>query len=595
MTPDKAANKAAEAEAAASNVAAAGEAAANAGRPAGAVAAPSAEKKPALRKIADVLISLAQICGLLTMVVVAGLALFATGSYAFTEGDVYYEGADLLGITTFNGACACAAAVLCALIVLALLFCMFRTRLGACRPWKLTAAVIVWCLVFQGLWIASLNCEAFTFPDTVNLEIAANALLSGDISQFHATDVLTDKTGPDLYFTLYPFQAGSLYLFAGIFAIFGQSNIVAFQAVNAVANCLSVICLVWLTKSLSGQTRAINLTSLLCGLCFPLLFSCVLVYGNSIGLMGSCAALALLAHGLTRSETKARAGFTALSFLAITIAMLMKSTCILFLIAMVVLLLIESARTRSASLCALTIVCAIVAHQLSGIPTKALEAQTETDFGDGMPKTSWIAMGLRTDNPLGVPGWWGLYPSNLLFETNGDTAAQNAAAIESIESSLVSFVQHPSYGLDFISWKLESEWSDPTFQTLYYSSMCTAKDGLTHNYGRLASSVLYGNLNKPFLAFMDAFQILVVGGALAYSIRAVARIRKRRQGGENGGTNPIVTALLPSCIFLGFSVYLLWEAKAIYTLPFFMLMIPLAATQMNSLFEWLGKRMFKGE
>ncbi len=559
-------------------------------QPAGGISVNTATKPVA---VADALLAVAQVCGVLALVIIAGLALLVTGNYEFAEGLVYEERADLTTPSTFWGCASAAACVLTALVIGALLFSIWRTRAGRLSPRALLGAVMAWALLFQLAWVFSLNGQSFIFPDTLGLTQAAGALIDGDYAQFASDIPIADKTGPDHYFTMYPFQAGSLYVFVAVFSVFGVGNFAAFQVVNAVANCLAIACLVWMAKSLSRSVRVENLACVLSGLCFPLLFSCSLVYGNSLGLLGSTAALALLAHGLAQTERTPRLVFTAISFLAITVAMLMKSTCILFLIAMVVLLLIEGVRSRSAALCAVTLVCALAAYGLSGLPTKALQEQTGADFGDGMPKTSWIAMGLRDDNPLGVPGWWGLYPYNLMLQTDGDASAQNSLALASIADSLRSFAADPAAGAKFFGWKLASEWSDPTFQTLYYSSLTTSSDGVSRAYGHFASSVLYGTAHKPFMQFMDAYQALVATGALGYCVRAV---RSRRRGiadaGRGKAVNPTLAALLPASIFLGFCVYVLWEAKAVYTLPFFVLMIPLAATSLGHAFAWIEKRLY---
>ncbi len=557
-------------------------------------AAPASAHPTKPAAAASALLAIAQVCGLLALVVIAGLALLVTGNYPFAEGQLYGERADLTTPSTFWGCASAAACVLTALVVGAALFCVWRTRIGRLSPRAVLAAVMAWALVFQLAWVFSLNGQSFIFPDTLDLTQAAGALISGDYAQFASDSSIADKIGPDHYFTMYPFQAGSLYVFVAIFSLFGIGNFAAFQMVNAVANCLAIACLTWLAKTLSSSSvRVENLASVLAGLCFPLLFSCSLVYGNSLGLLGSTAALALLAHGLAQTERTPRLVFTALSFLAITVAMLMKSTCILFLIAMVVLLLIESVRSRSVALCVITLVCALAAHTLSGLPTKVLEGQTGADFGDGMPKTSWIAMGLRDDNPLDVPGWWGLYPYNLMVQTNGDSAAQNSLAMASIADSLGSFAVNPAAGARFFGWKLASEWSDPTFQTLYYSSLTTLDDGVTRDYRQLANSVLYGTAHKPLTQFMDAYQALIACGALGYC--ACSLRRRARKGADGGAINPTLAALLPASIFLGFCVYVLWEAKAIYTLPFFVLMIPLAASYLGRVFAWLEKRLYGNE
>lgn len=550
--------------------------------------------------ICNALLTIAQFLGLLALMIVSSLALLTTVHLAHIEGRIYSEKTELSTVLTAAGQHEAAASIVCAVFLLAILFLIWKCRIGSCKPWKLLVAVIVWAMIFQALWIHSLNASSFVFPDTLQLSNAANALLSGDMSAFHNELSLDDKgtaidfssanmSGPEGYFIMYPFQAGSLYVFACIYKLFGTNNFMAFQMANAVANALTIICLYWITCSLSASHKAQNLSIVLCGLCFPLFFSCTLVYGNSLGLLFSAAAIACTAHALRQASTKrCRLIFTALGFVSIALAMLMKSTCVLFLIVMVILMLIESARSRSVALCAITLVCALAAQQLSGMPTKILEGQTGGSFGDGMPKTSWIAMGLSNDNALEIPGWWSLFPYNAMIETNGDASEQSRIAVQSIGQSIKQFTSDPAYGAWFFGVKLASEWSNPAFQTLYYSSLCTESDEATQDYGKLANSVLFGNANPSATLFMDAFQLLIVIAAFSFTVSQLRRDKTQAR-------KPITTlnALLPSVIALGFIVYLLWEAKAIYTLPFFVMMVPLAALQLDKLFGCLDKRLYQ--
>lgn len=79
--------------------------------------------------------------------------------------------------------------------------------------------------------------------------------------------------------------------------------------------------------------------------------------------------------------------------------------------------------------------------------------------------------------------------------------------------------------------------------------------------------------------YMDAYQ------TATYALAAIAAaslfassvgLRRRRHGAAEDPSWP--ASLMPACIFaVGFFVYVLWEAKAQYTEPFFMFLIPMAA------------------
>lgn len=531
--------------------------------------------------------ALASIGSVLCAIVVTSLAaltLLVSAHFPFAEGLVYSEKQDLTNLLSVVGLGGAATTVICACVLFGLIFVFWRTRIGSVKPRDFLVAVLAWAFLFQLAWILSLRAQAFVYADSLELSTSASDILSGDLAAF----VLTSFADPDpaSYFHMYPYQAGSLYVFVLMKALFGENFVQPFQIVNAVCNCVVIYCLFSMSKSLGSSKRVQNVCLLLCGICFPLLFSCAFVYGNSIGLAFSCAAIALLMNGLAQSDRKARLVRIAVSFALIALAIVAKATCIIYFIVMVIILLLEAMKRIDVPLAVVTLACALVAYQISGVPLQALESQTGADFGRGMPRTSWIAMGLRDDNPLSMPGWWGLYAYNVLAESDGDYDAQTDTTTNDIRNSLQGFLEYPSDGAQFFAVKLASEWSDPTFQSLYYSTLSTnepesggvaivGEDSTAiHNYGKLARTTLYGAMHKPMFLFMDAFQTVVMTFAAIYMIRLCKK--------ENRKENQSLKLVIPLTVFVGFFVYLLWEAKSVYLMSFFVMMIPLAASQIDS-------------
>ncbi|GEM_PF-6410460 len=539
--------------------------------------------------------------GLCVLIVVSGLVLLTTSNFLFTEGQPYSESANITTVHTLPGLLQAVVVLLCGFLIAAVLFLLWKSKIAQVKPNHLLLVVVIWAFIFQALWITSLHTGGYMYPDSNELMNSAQALLSGDFDAF-TRDVsyvagVTNPNVPDpsLYFTWYPYQAGSLYFFALLEQIFGQNFFMGFQMVNACANCITIYCLYKLAAELHASSRAQNVCLVLCGTCFPLLFSCVFVYANCVGLSLSAAAFVVMMAGLNKTKNTPRLLLILLSFILVTIAVAVKGTCILFLIAMVFTLLVESAHTRSLALCIVTIVCAIASPQFSGLPLQALQTQTSADFGPGMSRAAWIAMGLRSDNPLGVPGWWGTHAIEITAQANGDSELERQIALEDIRQSLTTYATHPGQGARFFGVKLASEWADPTFQSLYYASLCRSADGITSNYGHFATTVLYGRAHNPALLFMDAYQLIIVIPAMLYCLR---KWRGRKDylkvpKGSQSASSP-VEGLLPLSISIGFVVYVLWEAKSIYLLPFFVCMLPLAAIELDHIFKRITFR-FKGQ
>lgn len=542
--------------------------------------------KPFNERLSNSLYSIGQIICIIVLAALSGIALLYSANFGILSGENYAEAPLFAYATNADGLSQIAASVLGAAILLCLLFVVWKCKPGKCKPKVLLACVCAWVFIAQLIWVFSLNTQAYSFNDTISLSVAAQELLNGNLSAFSTGVESEGVFSPNFYFTLYPYQAGSMYLFVLIFALFGHENYIAFQIVNALANVVVVLCLFWIVKSYTNKVRTQNLCLVLCAVCTPLLMSCALIYGNTAGLMFSALALALLTHGLKQQSTKKKLIFVALSFVAIALAMVVKNTCIIFLIAMAILLIVEAIKNKSASLFVVTLVCALLAQQAGGLPTKVLEAQTGANFGSGMPKTSWIAMGLRSDNPLETPGWWSMHAYNIYEECNGDSKAQSSMALSEIKDSIANFVVHPREGFNFFKTKLASEWAMPLYQTDYYSSSAMTGQNNEREYGSVAWDVLYRNSTWPMRLFADSYQLVVYFGALAFAVMAW-RMRKKKKAPSR-----CVLTLLPASIVLGFLVYALWEAKSIYTLPFFVLMLPLAAVALNKLYEWFNGRMY---
>ena len=68
---------------------------------------------------------------------------------------------------------------------------------------------------------------------------------------------------------------------------------------------------------------------------------------------------------------------------------------------------------------------------------------------------------------------------------------------------------------------------------------------------------------------MDGYESVVL---LAAAIGGASLLKRARQK-----DNSALDYLLPCIFFMGFFVYILWEAKGMYCMPFFFCLIPLAA------------------
>ena len=437
-------------------------------------------------------------------------------------------------------------------------------------PAVLCGVVCAILLVAQLAWVGAVGSQGFGYADTRYLVAGGEAIASGDLAPFREAG-LPGFVYENLRW--YPFQAGGCYLFSLFFRPGAASPYMAFQVSNAVCNTGTAAALFGICHMLTDDERAQRVVCTLLLVCLPLVFSCTFVYGNAIGLFFSVLASLLLMHAL-REGAPHRAAAAVGCCAAIVVGRVAKSTVTLFFIPLALVAVMAVLERRSLRAVAGTVALIAVTMLTSSIPVRALEAQAGTDFGRGLPTISWIAMGLDYDG-RGMPGWWTAEALITFEDTGGDYDAQSTVAKNRIREDGSHFASNPKDAARFFGMKLATEWANPTYQSIYYSTCSEpAPTGAAGAVVRAAAE--YDN---PLGWHLDAYQLLVYVGFLLYA-RELFRAR-------DIGCGELVPVL---AILAGAFVYLLWEAKSVYVLPYFMMMVPLAAVGLSGAFERHARR-----
>ena len=176
-----------------------------------------------------------------------------------------------------------------------------------------------------------------------------------------------------------------------------------------------------------------------------------------------------------------------------------------------------------------------------------------------------------------MPGWWGTSALESQIANEGDVEGQEKDARERIEGSLRDFVENPAYALWFFAKKLGNEWLDPSFQSFYIADISTmtpeAAAARSHSQERDFDpwdiSFAHGYVSHAVFVYMDGYESVVLLAACAGAVVIFKKARSRE--------NDALDYLLPCVFFIGFFVYVLWEAKGMYCMPFFFCLLPLAA------------------
>ncbi len=457
--------------------------------------------------------------------------------------------------------------IVCAAALGGLLF--FGGNLSKVLPEKaLIAAVVVVTTVFSAWWVICQNAVNSGFPDSQRLLTYACAAAKGDWSYFANEGAATLEAldgNACVYFSYYPYQCGVFCYFYLVYKVVGDAYaFVTLQFINVLFNEVTLLVVYAMgrrfVESKSGRAR---LALLLFG-CLPLHLSAGFVYGNSVGFGLGVLFLYLQFVALTCDGLRSRLAFIGASVVPLAFMMIIKSTFVLFGIAAAIAWLYRALRDRRPLPLVLLCCCLFAASKFSAVPTALVEAKTGNDFGDGMPKTSWIVLGTDTSEINGMAGWWDTRAAQIFVKANGDVFEQSRLALEQLASNVSGFISVPEVCLRFFGEKLATEWAEPTFGSVLYSNVNAVRysNEQFDGYGALGAEAPGG----AWTVYMDGYQLLVCSLGLVSLIQVFAK----------RDWNP-AKLLLVAVFFTGFGCYLLWEAKSVYVLPFFVLLIPLAA------------------
>lgn len=420
----------------------------------------------------------------------------------------------------------------------------------------LLTGVLIYTLSFCVIWVLISHCEPV--GDQRYLSDAAWEFTEGNFRVF-------TENSDTRYLYIHPHQLGYAAFLELVYTLFGGGNYLAAQLLNAGFAVLCVFAGYQITALLFADDRISIYYLLLSMGCFPLFFYTAFVYGEVSSTALCMCAVWLLVDYLK----KGRKWSMALSAVSIAAAVLIRNNSLIVLIAMALVLLIKgiSGKNFRLLLCLLFLLAAVFGSR-AGL-RKIYEVRADLSMNRGAPMLLYVAMGMQ-EAPASA-GWSNAYIlHNYWGEADFDYDLSTEIAKADIRKSLEGFQADPLYMLDFYKRKFVSQWNDPTYQCIL---MTNANDRAR---GSLANSVYDGKLFYLLNFFMNHYQSLLFLSAFAWILRGW----KEKRG--------IEAWILLIGIFGGFLFHMIWEAKGRYILPYFVLLLPVAAAGIKSLTDWKG-------
>lgn len=414
-------------------------------------------------------------------------------------------------------------------------------------------------------------------------------IATGTFASFDAqVDGLTiaEMKGATLYLTRCPYQSGIVLFSAGLFSLFGDWAPTVFQIINALANCVTIVAFYKIGEMyFEGRSRGVSLLFLVLVLFIPNLLYCSFMYGNQLGFCLIMVATHLYVASMRETRLRKSLVLFVGAGLVSTVAIWIKSTFKIILVALCIVWIINLLlkRSKAALVKTLIFLCSVAfAFACTAIPQHAMEGMLGYSLGKGEPTTSQIKMGLENEAVLGktMPGWYAVNEADTWIKLNNDYEATAEAFSQGIASNVNTFIQDPAYALWFFATKLGTEWLVPDFGAYYFAGINaqfvdeTETEALAFNpstdrsYNYEDSFIVRntGRLMRFIWPFIDAYQSLIY----VFATIGCLKLFKRRKELDASWV------LLPCLFIVGWAVYVLWEAQAQYAMPFFMMLIPVA-------------------
>ena len=364
----------------------------------------------------------------------------------------------------------------------------------------------------------------------------------------------------DSYLYIYAFQIGMIGLLEILFRLFGENNFFLFQLLNVIFAAVMAGSIHEIAATVLEDDAVLKLTDLFLCFCFPLYINVTFVYGDVIGWSLACCAL-MMVFRWVRDDRKSRLAAAAFFIAA---GVLIKSNDYIFLIAMVIILAVESVRKKDRTAVLFAVLwIALTVVLTSSVKNLYAKRAGINAFPSGAPATCWIAMSM-TEHRDFEDGWYNGYNISTFVESGFDPVIANETASEKIKERLSLFAHHPKYAARFFLTKFVSAWNDPQFNSQIKMEWSTRH---VEDPYPLAVSMVEGTGRKILFHMMNVLHFFIFAGTL---IRLIWCVRRDDEPSR-------MTAYLILPVLGGMSFHLLWETQARYMIPYYALLFPAAS------------------
>lgn len=400
--------------------------------------------------------------------------------------------------------------------------------------------------IFNIIWVIKTNPSVV--GDSVHVCNLAQVFYRKD-----ETQLLSNLTYAGIslkeYMQAYPQQISLAFVFSLVFRIIHFDVMELLRALNIMGNIAIVVALYKIGKQLSKRykmNKVLLLTIILTFIALPMLAT--FIYGD-IPSIALC--LFSVYFMMKYRETKQKRYVVGASILTM-IAYMMRMNCLIFVIATVMYLcfiLWQEARENGWKKNVLSVTMIVLYIIISIFPATLVKnyylAKYDLDKKEAYPSISYLLMGMESSSRGN--GWYN--------EEIAEKALKNRSGVkeeyqEKIKERLIYFSKNIGEAFQFYTNKIASMWTETTYS-------------MAMNNHIEENEIIRG------IAFYQKVLCIIICGSTF-----IVLLQNRK--------NLSLDMIFLITIFIGgFTFHLLWEAKSRYILPYMLVLIPMAAIQIQ--------------
>ena len=402
-----------------------------------------------------------------------------------------------------------------------------------------------------------------------------NTFYAGVYATEAGASVQYEMFRPGGYIGIYPQQKGLVMIYYLLYHVFGDDMYEAIQYLHLLYPVLILNAgyRALKTEKVSSFARIIYCIMVLT--CVPLYIYIPYMYGD----LGSAAFTFCFAYFLAKYFDTGKVLFIIPMCLCGMMAILLRTSAWIFLIAVMIIMTLEYLRKRKIMIL-VTGICALLTAFLAGVLVQGyFEEKSGYRDVDGIPALCWVAMGLQETN--GDPGVYSRYNQGTFEACGFDSDKASDVAKEDIRNSIKAFRNDGTHARWFFETKLRQEWTSPDMEGLWMTSVWDARSGTDPIAAPGWLDELYssGPLYENVINFANRYQeVVYLSGAL---LVIFLFFRKKSE-------MPLLVQLSLIYFLGGLIFFAVWENKSRYILPYYVfliLLVPYAVDEVRKLFR----------